>query len=446
MDYVGLYKQKTSWTSESAGTSEWCRAEKDGKQYFVKKFLSPVYPSKDLGLPEKKYRARVEKFHKAEKARQAMYKALRESNTSGTLVIPEEVINYRFHLCTVAPFITSNVKPDRVCVLSEWQRIVLMRTLTLALMNVHQAGVVHCDLKPDNVLICQNADSGNCALKLIDFDSSFMESDPPEDVTGDPAFFAPEAYALASAPDNRLSRCTDVFSLGIIFHYFWTGKLPGKDAAKTLGQCVLEDKTPVLDAAVPGPLGDLIIQTMVKEPEKRIGTEEIYRRLGELLNAFPVNIINLQEKTEKKAELPPAGRKTPAGVLMVPVICSDTYGKNIESYGIDVPFGTSKAVYARRISGYHLASGETVETVCVDSKGYTEDSPVCFIYQKDEPKKTHGFRKFLVTVIILFLLYCVVMYLLGEMNINGGNYSQGIRYKEMIPFYYELRRIVNHLF
>ena len=196
MEHIGLYTQLTKFTNKSAGTAEWCKAERDGKQYFVKKFHSPVYPSKEIGLPEKIYNAGVDEFHKALTWKIDMYQRLRESDQTGTLVVPVEVINYQFHICTIADFVTSNVTPDQVHLLSEWQRLVLMRTLTLALMSIHKTGVVHSDMKPDNILITQDS-SGHCKIRLIDFDGSFFESDPPtdpEEVHGDPAFFSPEAY------------------------------------------------------------------------------------------------------------------------------------------------------------------------------------------------------------------------------------------------------------
>ena len=437
MGNVGLYKQLTSWTSEGAGTAEWCKAEKDGRQYFIKKFLSPVYPSKDLGLPEKKYQARIDKFHNAEKARKSMYNALRENDTSGVLVIPEEVMNFQYHICTVAPFVVGNVEPNKICMLSEWQRLVLMRTLTLALMNVHRAGVVHCDMKPENVMVYQNPENGSCVLKLIDFDSSFMEQNPPDDIAGDPAFFAPEAYAMASTPGIKLDQQIDIFALGIIFHYFWTGRLPEKDADQTLGQYVLKDKEPSLDPSVPGSLRYIIKQTLVKEPDKRIRDEEIYKGLGEILNTFPVKIINLQEKKKEPPNSPP---DPVSHVLSVPVICSDIAGKNIESYNVEVEYGKYKTVYAKRIPGYHLASDPSMVSVSVDSEGKTEDSPVCFVYKKDspEPEKKHGFRNFMITVIVLGLFYCLIMYILADTAISNGDYAQAKQYMDLFPLYSDI--------
>ena len=196
MKEIGQYLQLTEFTTENAGTAEWCKAKRDGKEYFVKRFLNPVYPSKELGLSDRLYRASVEAFHKAFDQKEDIYRRLRDCDSSGTLVIPVEVINYQYHICTIAEFVTGNVAPEEIHLLSEWQRLVLMRTLTVALMNVHQAGIVHSDMKPENVLITQDPE-GNCKLRLIDFDGSFLETDPPEDpedVVGDPAFFAPEAY------------------------------------------------------------------------------------------------------------------------------------------------------------------------------------------------------------------------------------------------------------
>ena len=65
MEMIGSYEKLTPFTNENAGTSEWCRAQKDGRPYFIKKFLKPVYPSEELGLTEKKHANAVKRFHTA---------------------------------------------------------------------------------------------------------------------------------------------------------------------------------------------------------------------------------------------------------------------------------------------------------------------------------------------------------------------------------------------
>lgn len=127
MEKIGLYTQLTEFTTENAGTAEWCMAERDGRKYFVKKFLSPIYPSKDIGLPEKLVKAGIVEFKEAMATKERLYSCLRDCEQSDFLVVPLEVINYQFHICTISEYVKGNVAPEKICLLSEWQRLILMR-------------------------------------------------------------------------------------------------------------------------------------------------------------------------------------------------------------------------------------------------------------------------------------------------------------------------------
>lgn len=443
MERIGLYKQLTPFTNENAGTAEWCMAEKDGINYFVKKFQSPVYPSKDLGLPEKKYQSRVVKFHAAEESRKAMYRALRENDTSGTLVVPVEVINFQYHICTIAEYIVGNVSSNEIYKLSEWQRLVLMRTLTLALINVHRAGVVHSDMKPDNVLITQNPENGSCALKLIDFDGSFMASNPPEDAAGDPAYFAPEAYAMATMPDIRLDKRIDVFALGIIFHFFWTGKLPEKSADQTIGQCILKGESVKLDSSLPEQLRRIIERSLEGNPANRITDEQIYNELEKILPAYPVKIINLQEGRKNKP-VTTRTRRTSATReiettknMSVPVMHCDKDGHTLRSHSIEIAYGGKGAAYAENIPGYHIISSRERIEVSVDKEGNASEYPIRFTYEKDK-KGSSGGKTFFIVLLVLGLIYCLVMYGMIRDSSNSGDYEQAKQYMDLFPFYRDL--------
>ncbi|MBE5804050.1 MAG: hypothetical protein E7316_06005 [Clostridiales bacterium] len=401
MNNIGLYEQITPFTNERAGTAEWCVATKDGKKYFVKKLQSPVYPSKRLGLSEEKYQARVIKFHSTERTVKSLYQLLERHNTSGTLIIPVDVMSYQYHLCTVAEYVAGNVAPEQVCRLSEWQRVVLMRTLTLALMNVHEAGVVHSDLKPENVLITQNADNGSCMLKLIDFDGSFMVSSPPEEITGDLAYFAPEIYASAAEPGIRLDQKIDVFALGIIFHVFWTGKRPSVDVGKTIGETVLNGGMVRLDPSLPASLRTIIEHALFADPKQRITLQMVYDILARLLEDYPVKLINLQAKAvsmpvapAKSAPAPAAPAKKPAAapaarlvepskeVAAVDVICRTRRGKVLYRKTETIPCGEEMVIHAPMIRGYILANDNCEVMVSVDSSGKRRKD--CTFIYKDE--------------------------------------------------------------
>ena len=426
MSQIGEYEQLTSFTNESAGTAEWCMAQKNGKQFFVKKFQSPVYPSKDLGLPEKKYNSRVAKFHAAIDSRKNMYHQLRENDKYGLFIIPVEVISYQYHICTIADYIIGNVHPDEICKLSEWQRIVLMRTLTLALMSVHKAGVIHSDMKPENVMINQNEHNGSCALKLIDFDGSFYESDPPEDISGDPTYSAPEAYAKQTIPNIRLDHRIDIFALGIILHYFWTGKLPQKESDMTVGQAALKGKAIRLDLSIPAPLQEIIRQALEGNPDKRITTDEIYQKLGDLLTEYPVKIINLQEnkKTTTSKKTAPEERAasskrpvpTPRGLevprtVSVPIVCVNKYGFSVYNDKTEVECGKSKLVYAPKVSGFHVVSSTPV-SITADKDGKTDISIIRFTYDGEGPKEeetsSSGWKIFWALAIIVAILFLAI--------------------------------------
>jgi len=92
---------------------------------------------------------------------------------------------------------------------------------------------VHADLKPEHVLF-RKAGSG-FSVKLIDLDSGFLEQDPPvkeQEIEGDPAYLAPEAFLRMAGVETQLTCALDTFAFGALVHVIWTGKLPGFDCER----------------------------------------------------------------------------------------------------------------------------------------------------------------------------------------------------------------------
>jgi hypothetical protein len=83
----------------------------------------------------------------------------------------------------------------------------------------HSAGVVHCDLKPANVLLTSTGEP-----KLADFDLAFAEG-TSEDASqrGNLAFMSPEQY---EGQPNALTPAADVYALGGMLYWLLTGTLP----------------------------------------------------------------------------------------------------------------------------------------------------------------------------------------------------------------------------
>lgn len=91
------------------------------------------------------------------------------------------------------------------------------KQISEALSFVHAAGVVHCDLKPENVLF---ADYGSSQVKLVDFGSSCFYSDKRRSDYIQSRFYrAPEVILGLGRFDEKV----DVWSLGCLLFEIWTG-------------------------------------------------------------------------------------------------------------------------------------------------------------------------------------------------------------------------------
>lgn len=133
---------------------------------------------------------------------------------------------------------------------------------------VWKAGLVHRDIKPDNILIGPNG-----IAKLIDFGSAIalVNQDPnavPE-LAGTPAYLAPEQARDANLVDLR----ADIYSLGVTFFEVLTGRMPfeGKNRMQMIFQHINEPPpAPIsINPAIPGIVNDLCLWMLNKNPDKR---------------------------------------------------------------------------------------------------------------------------------------------------------------------------------
>jgi serine/threonine protein kinase len=98
--------------------------------------------------------------------------------------------------------------------------------LARGIAALHRLGVIHRDIKPDNVIL-----EGAGKLKLLDLGVVRVpgwEDFPPEDVPGTPAYMAPEMFN-GEAGDEA----TDVYALGVTMFRAYTGELPYGNADAT---------------------------------------------------------------------------------------------------------------------------------------------------------------------------------------------------------------------
>ena len=96
--------------------------------------------------------------------------------------------------------------------------------LAEALAFAHARGVLHCDIKPANVLVTRYG-----RPMLADFNVSFDRARHPTPVGGTLPYMAPEHYlAMFRQPGGRVDERSDIFSLGVVLHELATGELPSR--------------------------------------------------------------------------------------------------------------------------------------------------------------------------------------------------------------------------
>jgi hypothetical protein len=150
----------------------------------------------------------------------------------------------------------------------------LLRTLAF----IHSRGLIHCDIKPKNVLIRPGRD-GRPQLRLIDFHLAISKSDVREGMArGTIPYIAPEL--LAGQPFDQRA---DLFSVGILVYRTLTGRLPEVSAGCSPKDAKLAGELSELRPDLPRELASWIMTLIAARPELRpASAREALRRLRAL--------------------------------------------------------------------------------------------------------------------------------------------------------------------
>lgn len=219
----------------------------------------------------------------------------REANIVGGLSHPNVIAIYDIGQHQQNYFMAMDYLPGASCSdlikdkpLTAGKSLQIIKDIAFALSYIHKKGLLHCDIKPDNILF--RADG---AAVLTDFGIS-REIDQKVNsslVSGTPHYMSPE-----QAQAKKLEPGSDIYSLGVLLYELLSGELPytGPDAISVAIKHV-SAPVPLLPSELK-PLQPLINKMMNKRPSSR------FKSADELLEA--IDYIGASFMGREAVELP----------------------------------------------------------------------------------------------------------------------------------------------
>jgi serine/threonine-protein kinase len=198
----------------------------------------------------------------------------------------------------------------------------ILREVAWALAYAHGQGVVHCDVKPDNILL--ERASGRSLVADFGIGRSVQAPGVTGEVIGTPEYMSPE-QASGGASDGR----SDLYSLGVVGYYVLSGRLPftSPAVAALLTQHLTKTPPPLVAPAAPRSLVAAVERCLAKEPAQRFQSgEELAAELAAALEVrrdlpVPLRAFLAETRTQVRAQyffpLLASALLVPAGLFML---------------------------------------------------------------------------------------------------------------------------------
>jgi serine/threonine-protein kinase len=191
----------------------------------------------------------------------------------------------------------------------------------------HRAGLVHCDIKPQNILV-----TGDGRVKITDFGIARALANIRPGETTDVVWGSPQYYSPEQAAGEHPTPGSDVYSIGVVMFEMLAGRLPFvASTQQALALMHLREEPPRLSLfndQVPETLERIVHKVLAKEPAARYRTAD---QLGRILISFRqqgaalvLGSGNTPAEPQPRAAIPAASAPTAAPTTAAPTRRADS--------------------------------------------------------------------------------------------------------------------------
>jgi serine/threonine protein kinase len=357
--------------------------------------MARVYEARHVRLPNKRFAVKV-LHHMYAQQPMIVARFQREAEAASGIAHPNVVDVYDVGTTPDGrPFLVSEFLEgqDFATLLDERERLAapaavhVVRQVCRALAAAHAHGVVHRDVKPENVFLVGDMEAP--VVKVLDFGISKFDSAGGASLTqtgmimGTPGYMPPE-QARGGKTDHR----ADIYGVGAMLYRAVTGKIPfdSEDAAEALTMVLTQDppRPRSIQPSIPEALELVIQKAMAKEPEDRHRTmAELDERLapfepeavasvsllppppGTVQQKRPAPKLTLAASTVRSPSIAEVERDTREAKLARPTLVFLTFAVYVWLVGSLVDAATSALAAVRNTSGASVTEKLVVATTVV---------------------------------------------------------------------------------
>lgn len=191
---------------------------------------------------------------------------------------------------TMEYFAHGDIKRRLAAGFSPFEALSIALQVAYALSQIHALGIVHRDVKPDNLMVREDG-----SVALIDFGvakhaTQNLEHTQQGEIVGSPYYLSPE-----QAGGKPVSQVSDIYSLGVIFYEMVTGKRPYvADSMEALLYQHVHSPPPRFEPKF-GEFQNLLDQMMNKNPKKRFPSAQALADY--IVNMWPTMLRLMQARS-----------------------------------------------------------------------------------------------------------------------------------------------------